>query len=71
MNFNRSKQVRQIFDELKNREALDPIREIETNEHQRIDDLVGDFLGLKQREMNEVRRLLADTINARANKAKS
>lgn len=71
MDFNSSKQVHRIFDKLRHREAVDPVKEIDTEEHKQVDEMVGSFLGLTNIQIKEVSRLLKATITARTVKAKS
>lgn len=71
MDFNNYDFVKSIFDKLSSRQALDIITEIDSPEHQMIDDLVASYLGLTKKENKDIVDLLKSKVNERSEKAQS
>jgi adenine-specific DNA-methyltransferase len=67
--YKRDNKIQFIFELLKNREALSSVKEIYTNEHKMIDDIVFDALGIEGSHRVNYVELLKHVILNRANKA--
>ncbi len=70
-NFERYQDIKNIFEELKNRQALSPMDEIDTEEHRRIDEIVFDYLGVSQRRGEMIVEYLKTKIFERLKKSKT
>lgn len=71
MDFNSVRDVEAVFSRLRQREALEAAAEIDTAEHQRIDHMVAEYLGLTTAENQKFRELLKAQIIDRTNKART
>jgi len=71
LNFGQLSDIRSICDELRKREALDTVSEIETPEHRRIDKMVFDYLNIEYNRRIELIDLLRKKILERIEKSKT
>lgn len=71
MNFGRLSDIRSIRGELRKREALDTVSEIETPEHRQIDKMVFDYLNIEYNRRIELIDLLRKKILERTEKSKT
>ena len=69
-NFDFAHEAKQVFDSLKNREPLPVAKEIDTDEHVLIDDIVADYFGFQDR-LEDIRNTLIEQVNFRLSRAKS
>jgi hypothetical protein len=69
--FDKEVELKRIHSKLADREAKKSIEELETLEHQKIDDIVFDHLGLKHSMRNELLSLLKQKIIERETKSKT
>ncbi len=69
-NFDFAHEAKQVFELLKDREPLPVLKEIYTDEHLFIDDIVADYLGF-QDKLDDIRNTLIEQINFRLSRAKS
>ena len=69
-NFDFGQEAKQVFVKLKDREPLPVAKEIQTDEHLFIDDIVADYFGFQDR-LEDIRNSLIEQINFRLSRAKS
>ena len=69
-NFDFTREAKQVFEMLKNREPLPVSKEIYTDEHLLIDDLVAGYFGFQDR-LENIRNTLIEQVNFRLSRAKS
>lgn len=60
-----------LYSQLSKREALHPLKEMETSEHKDIDTIVFDFLGFNRAEREEIVEIAKQRISFRMNKSKT
>jgi len=71
MDFRSIGDIKLIFSILKQRQALDTIVEIDSSEHQRIDQMVFEYLGLSEKDRNRIVTILKSIILARSKKSRT
>ena len=69
-NFDFGQEAKQVFAKLKDREPLPVAKEINTDEHLFIDDMVADYFGFQDR-LEDIRNTLVEQINFRLTRARS
>ncbi|MDE0325013.1 MAG: Eco57I restriction-modification methylase domain-containing protein, partial [Candidatus Poribacteria bacterium] len=69
-NFHFEREAKQVFEMLKDREPLPVSKEIYTDEHLLIDDMVADYFGFQDR-LEDIRNALIEQVNFRLSRAKS
>ncbi|MDE0013029.1 MAG: Eco57I restriction-modification methylase domain-containing protein [Candidatus Poribacteria bacterium] len=69
-NFDFAQEAKQVFNTLKDREPLPVSKEIYTDEHSLIDDIVADYFGFQDR-LEDIRNTLIEQVNFRLSRAKS
>ncbi len=69
-NFDFDQEAKQVFNVLKDREPLPVAKEIQTDEHLLIDDIVADYLGFQNR-LEDIKSALVEQVNFRLTRAKS
>ena len=69
-NFDFEREAKQVFEMLKDREPLPVSKEIYTDEHLLIDDIVADYFGFQDR-LEDIRNALIEQVNFRLSRAKS
>ncbi|MCY3550427.1 MAG: Eco57I restriction-modification methylase domain-containing protein [Candidatus Poribacteria bacterium] len=69
-NFDFEREAKQVFEILKDREPLPVSKEIYTDEHLLIDDIVADYFGFQDR-LEDIRNALIEQVNFRLSRAKS
>lgn len=69
MDFQSSEKIKKVLEKLSNRNALNTVDEIDTNEHKQIDKMVFDYLNFKESERNNVTSILKQKITDREKKA--
>ena len=69
-NFDFEREAKQVFEMLKDREPLPVSKEIYTDEHLLIDDIVADYFGFQDR-IEDIRNTLIEQVNFRLSRAKS
>ena len=69
-NFDFAHEAKQVFNMLKDREPLPVGKEIYTDEHLLIDDMVAGYFGFQNR-MEDIRNILIEQVNFRLSRAKS
>ena len=69
-NFDFAHEAKQVFEMLKDREPLSVSKEIYTDEHLFIDDIVADYFGF-QDSLEDIRNTLIEQVNFRLSRAKS
>lgn len=69
--FGEPKKIKKIYESLQKREALDTLNEINTSEHNQIDELVFDYLEINKIKIKEILNTLEEVIQARKNKSKT
>ena len=69
MDFQNTEEIKKLLEKLSKRQALNTINEIETNEHKRIDEIVFDYLRLKESQRQNVISTLKQKIADRERKA--
>ncbi len=69
-NFDFGQEAKQVFAKLKDREPLPVSKEINTDEHLFIDDMVADYFGFQDR-LEDIRNTLIEQVNFRLSRAKS
>lgn len=67
--FKKSKDIERIYKDIKKRKTLKTLEEIDSEEHKEIDQIVFDFLGLTEKEREDVCLELKRLVSGRANKA--
>ncbi len=70
-NFDKVQDIKNIYEKLKNRQALPTIDEIDTEEHRRIDEIVFYFLGISKRRGEMIINYLKTKIFERIKKSKT
>ena len=68
-NFDFADKAKGIFDSLKNREPMPVQKEVYTEEHLLIDDMIADYFGFQGR-LNDIREALIEQVNFRLTRAK-
>ena len=68
--FDFAHEAKQVFDRLKNREPMPVSKEIYTDEHLAIDDMIADYFDFQNR-MEDIRYTLIEQVNFRLTRAKS
>ena len=69
-NFGFAHEARQVFEMIKGREPMPVSKEIYTEEHLFIDDMVADYFGFQDR-LEDIRNTLIEQVNFRHSRAKS
>ena len=69
-NFDFAHDAKQVFESLKNREPMSVSKEIYTDEHLFIDDMVADYFGF-QDKLEDIRNTLIEQVNFRLSRAKT
>ena len=69
-NFDFEREAKQVFEMLKDREPLPVAKEIQTDEHLLIDDIVADYFGFQDR-LEDIRNALVEQVNFRLIRARS
>ena len=69
-NFDFAHEARQVFEIIKGREPMPVSKEIYTDEHLLIDDIVADYFGFQDR-LEDIRNTLIEQVNFRLSRAKS
>ena len=68
--FGFGQEAKQVFAKLKDREPLPVSKEIHTDEHLLIDDIISDYFGFQDR-LEDIRNALIDQVNFRLSRARS
>jgi hypothetical protein len=68
---NQSKRIEKLFDRMSGREALNIFEEINTPEHQDIDEMVFDYLDISSKNRKNILQALANLVSYRSNKART
>ncbi len=69
-NFDFAHEAKQVFENLKNREPMPVLKEIDTDEHLFIDDIVANYFGFQDR-LEDIRNALVEQVNFRLTRARS
>ena len=69
-NFDFEREAKQVFEMLKDREPLPVSKEINTDEHLFIDNMVADYFGFQDR-LEDIRNALIEQVTFRLSRAKS